>query len=220
MIYHLPSYVSFGMLGDRAVALDLRADRYYLVAAAEAAALRAAGTEPMKPEMATRLEALTRRRLLGIGTGPAIKPVTAGSLRHSALEAEADGDRVPWPEIALFRADASVCLRLLGLRRTLGRWRTLRRRYERRTPPDSPERAAIRTAQGFAAARLLLPAKSLCVPDSLTLARILWRRGIDADVFFGVRLAPFLAHAWVQRGDMLLSDTLNTVGEYTPVFRL
>src|SRR3546814_14690928 len=55
------------------------------------------------------------------------------------------------------------------------------------------------------------------LPDSLTLACILWRRGIDADVYFGVRLAPFLAHAWVQRCDMLLSDPLNTVGEYTPV---
>src|SRR3546814_10862129 len=98
----------------------------------------------------------------------------------------------------------------------LARWQRLRLRYQNRKPPNDVEQAALQYAQGFADGRLLLPAKTLCVPDSLTLACILWRRGIDADVYFGVRLAPFLAHAWVQRCDMLLSDTLNTVGEYTP----
>ena len=58
------------------------------------------------------------------------------------------------------------------------------------------------------------------VADSLALAQALWCRGIAADVFFGVRLNPFAAHAWVQQDNLLLSDPLNIVADYRPVFRL
>lgn len=75
-------------------------------------------------------------------------------------------------------------------------------------------------ARGYDKARVLVPAKRLCVPDSLALAQALWRRRIAADVYFGVRLHPFAAHAWVQLDNLLLSDPLNIVADYTPVFRL
>lgn len=220
MDYHLLPHVSFGFVDDRAVALDLRADRYFMIAAAETSALRSAGVESKGPVNGAGIDALVKRRLIGIGTGPAIGPVVAEPLCRSALEVEANVRQIGWTEIAFVRAQASLSLRVLGLQRTLARWQRQRLRYHNRKPPQDVERAAMQFAQGFADGRLFLPAKTLCVPDSLTLACLLWRRGIDADVYFGVRLAPFLAHAWVQRGDMLLSDTLNTVGEYTPVFRL
>lgn len=220
MQYHLPAYVSFGFLGKRAVALDLRADRYFLVAAAETAALRTAETGGGGVVDDVALNALVRRRLLGSGAGAPIVPVAAVPLKRAALEGDASGGRVPLVEAAYFRASAGLHLRLLGLRGALGRWQALRQRYARSARKSGAADDAIRVAQGFADARVLLPAKRLCVPDSLALVRSLWRRGIEADLYFGVQLAPFMAHAWVQRGDILLSDTLNTVGEYTPVFRL
>jgi hypothetical protein len=58
------------------------------------------------------------------------------------------------------------------------------------------------------------------VPDSLALIACLWRRGLPADLYFGVRIAPFAAHCWVQSGDCLLSDPFDIVREFTPVFRL
>ena len=72
----------------------------------------------------------------------------------------------------------------------------------------------------YAAARVQLPWRRLCVPDSLALARYLWQRGIPGQVYFGVRLDPFAAHAWVQHNEMVLSDNVNVVADYTPVFRL
>src|SRR3546814_1352601 len=63
----------------------------------------------------------------------------------------------------------------------LARWQRLRLRYQNRKPPNDVEQAALQYAQGFADGRLLLPAKTLCVPDSLTLACILWRRGIRSE---------------------------------------
>jgi hypothetical protein len=222
MNYHLPPHVSFGFLGERAVALDLSADRYFLIAAPEAAALSGIDRAAGAAASGAALDALVRRRLLGTGAGAPIAPIAATPLRSSALEIAVTG-HVPLLDVACCRASAGLHLRLLGLKAALARWRTLRRRYARQSRPcasDDDDGEAARVAQGFADARIFLPVKQLCVPESLALARLLWRRGIDADVYFGVRLAPFMAHAWVQRGDMLLSDTLNTVGEYTPVFRL
>ena len=54
----------------------------------------------------------------------------------------------------------------------------------------------------------------------MALARSLWRRGIDADLYFGVRLDPFAAHCWLQHDDLLLTDPMNFVADYTPVFKL
>src|SRR3546814_19698674 len=45
MDYHLLPHVSFGFVDDRAVALDLRTDRYFMIAAAETSVLRSAGIE-------------------------------------------------------------------------------------------------------------------------------------------------------------------------------
>lgn len=221
MDFHLPSHVSFGFLGARAVALDLDADRYLLIAPGEAAALAAlGGAMRAGAGDAPKIETLARRRLIAPGDGAAIAPVIAEALRKSALETAPTGGHVPLLEVARLRASAALHLRLFGLRATIGRWRRLQGRYRGRWRQASDADPAARVAQAYAKARVLLPAKRLCVPDSLALARLLWQRGVAADVYFGVRLNPFMAHAWVQRGDLLLSDKLNTVGEYTSVFRL
>lgn len=221
MQFHLPSHVSFGFVDERAVALDLDADRYLLIAAGEAAALASLGDAALEAVgNLPKTEALVRRGLIRRGNGATIAPVVADELSHSALEAALTAGHVPLLEVVRFRASASVHLRLFGLKKTLGRWRRLRSRYQRQRRQLCDPDSAAGVAQAYARVRILVPAKRLCVPDSLALARSLWRRGITADVYFGVRLNPFLAHAWVQRGDLLLSDKLNTVGEYTPVFRL
>lgn len=220
MDYHLPPHVSFGFLSECAVALDLSADRYFLIAAPAAAALVAVSAVGDGKADRLILDAMVRKRLLEPGAGAPIEPIVAETLCGSALEAEGTGGHLPLLEVASFRASAALHLRLFGLKATLARWRGLRHRYARRLQPSTAADGVIHVAQGYADARVFLPAKQLCVPDSLALARSLWRRGLYADVYFGVRLAPFMAHAWVQAGDVLLSDKLNTVGEYTPVFRL
>ena len=223
MDFHLPSHVSFGFLGERAVALDLDADRYLLIAPGEAAALASLSDHDANYHgtgCIAKFESLLRRRLIASGDGKAVAPVVADALLYSALEAAPARRRVPLVEVAGYRASAGLHLRLFGLKATVARWRRLRTRYRQRRVMDYEGEAAVSVAQAYARARVLLPARRLCVPDSFALASLLWRRGIAADVHFGVRLNPFMAHAWVQRGDLLLSDKLNTVAEYSPVFRL
>lgn len=220
MRYHLPAHISFGLVGERAVILDAVADRYYLLAGYEA---RLLGSFHCCPAAVTQAGPLTSRGLLACGAGPAIAPVVACERTKSALEVRGCLAGVRAWEVGRDRLEAGLSLRLRGLAQTIERWRRLRDRRVIPAERSNPTRVAFDIgdlARGFANARLYVPARRRCVPDSLALMRCLWRRGYDAELYFGVRLAPFAAHCWVQRDDLLLSDPLDIVREFTPVFRL
>jgi hypothetical protein len=47
----------------------------------------------------------------------------------------------------------------------------------------------------------------LCVQRSIVTARMLRRRGVDAEVVIGCRIAPFVGHAWVEVGGRIVNDS-------------
>lgn len=223
MTYHLAPHVSYGLFGRRAVLLDLAADRYLLLGDAEAAAL-AALAAPEPPPSSPFVETLLARGLVRTGRGAGIAPVDPTPPLTSALEVEGEGGGVSSWEAIGSVARARLSLRFAGLARTVSRWRAFRALCARRAngnagPVENGEGAAY-VARGFAVARIAVPARRLCVPDSLALARCLWKRGLTAEVYFGVQLDPLLAHSWVQSGSDVLSDPLNIAADYTPVFKL
>lgn len=221
MAYRLPSHVSFGLVHGRAVVLDLKLDRYLLLGSAETDALRALGsTDDPLPLTATRN--LLVRGLICEGSGEAIAPVEQEPPLASALETGEPGSGISAWEAMRHCIGNLMVLRVGGLSRLLERARTARARGARRAGgrlADDRGRAAG-LARGFSEARIAVPMPRLCIPDSLALAQCLWRRGISADLLFGVQLDPLLAHAWVQSGPLVLSDPLNIVADYSPVFKL
>jgi len=56
-----------------------------------------------------------------------------------------------------------------------------------------------------------------CLHDSLALLEFLARYGIFPSWIFGVRARPFVAHCWVQDGDIVFNDTVEHVAAYTPI---
>jgi hypothetical protein len=56
-----------------------------------------------------------------------------------------------------------------------------------------------------------------CLHDSLALLEFLARYDIFPDWAFGVRARPFVAHCWVQHGDIVFNDTVEHVAGYTPI---
>jgi hypothetical protein len=72
-------------------------------------------------------------------------------------------------------------------------------------------------ASQFACARRYVPVEPRCLLDSLSLLRFLSRRGLPARIVFGVTLAPFAAHCWVQVGDIVLNETLSDANAHTPI---
>lgn len=71
--------------------------------------------------------------------------------------------------------------------------------------------------KAFASACTLLGRSDQCLPMSIALARTLLRRRIPATLVIGVATGPFTAHCWVQVGDALVCDELDSVAKYTPI---
>lgn len=80
----------------------------------------------------------------------------------------------------------------------------------------SPARVIDRSL-AFAAWRPLASDKDRCLCDSLALSMYLGRDGKDVDWVFGVSAPFFLAHCWLQMGDLVLNDSIEHTRQYAPI---
>ena len=78
------------------------------------------------------------------------------------------------------------------------------------------ENAAM-LAEAFRRAALITGSLNQCLAISIAMTRKAIANNLDVDLVMGVRLRPFQAHAWIQHGDLLLSDELDTVIPFTPI---
>ncbi|WP_295326785.1 lasso peptide biosynthesis B2 protein [uncultured Sphingopyxis sp.] len=79
------------------------------------------------------------------------------------------------------------------------------------------ERVCQNIAAAFLRSRRLVSAEDQCLVRGIAMKRMLAQRGCDARLVFGVTM-PFSAHCWVQAGDVVLTDTLDIVRRYQPIF--
>ena len=93
------------------------------------------------------------------------------------------------------------------------------KRLERGRPPNAPcdERVSQNIAAAFLRSRYLVSAADQCLVRGIAMKRLLARRCCDARLVFGVTV-PFSAHCWVQVGDLVLTDTLDIIHRYQPIF--
>ena len=66
----------------------------------------------------------------------------------------------------------------------------------------------------------LFTREDACRFRSIVLIRFLAGYGVGADWVFGVRLAPFGAHCWVEKDGAVLNDLAGRVREFTPILRV
>ncbi len=62
-----------------------------------------------------------------------------------------------------------------------------------------------------------LPFQGVCFYRAFLLLRVLRWRGLDARWVFGVRTWPFMAHCWLQVGDLVLDDTADRLEAFKPI---
>lgn len=62
-----------------------------------------------------------------------------------------------------------------------------------------------------------LPFQGVCFYRAFLLLRVLRWRGHDARWVFGVRTWPFMAHCWLQVGDLVLDDTADRLETFKPI---
>lgn len=212
----LQPHVSYGIVGGRAVFLDVNRDRYLaLDPAAEAAFSRA--REPRQGSISKADQA----RLLGtklFELSDEWRPMTPAEVdipeRRVACSGSAGHLRLfGVPEIWFLLWRARHALRAKALGRILA---SLRNRRLEVTAPASPAATAALAAR-FNMARALVPIAPSCLQDSIALGFWLARRGACPRIVFGAKLDPFAAHCWLQTDAAILNDAPDTVSPFTPV---
>ena len=208
MGYRLAPHHHVAVVGDRAILLDTKADRY--IALGELAAtvlqhLEHAGSET--PGVSTLV------RLGIIEPGPFEDPrPKLSAARASAIElAPVCHGRLGLFSLVCAIANAYLSLRSRGLAATLARLAKPALLHS----ADADRLVAF--AQAYVRQRAHLPLRHICLPDSLALHHLLTSRGMSASLVIGVRLNPFGAHCWVQASDTVLNDTCDTVSGFTPI---
>jgi hypothetical protein len=211
----LPAHISFAFVGDRAVFLDLRRDRYLaLDAACGSAFRRVAGRSvclgPDDPDVVRLLS--TGLFMLGEDARP-LEPAAATIPVAHPPPASARVNLFDIGRVWLLLSRARRALKSRPLEQVLADRRG--RRSAGLAANDEKETEAL--AARFCRARALVPIRPSCLQDSLALSDFLAARSAFPSIVFGVKLDPFAAHCWVQSNRMVLNDAPDRIAEFTPI---
>lgn len=111
---------------------------------------------------------------------------------------------------------AAYRLRFQSLKHVVQQVKVRRSRYEKVLPEYDDAQARI-LVNSFTALRPLLPSKGQCLFDALALIEFLASYRLFPHWVFGVRMAPFTAHCWVQNENIVYTDPLDHIASLTPI---
>lgn len=202
---------------ERLILLDLLRDRYFALNDESEAALSHLIAENVEDPDLPVIAGLVAQGLLmhaPEGVCPSLCPAVRTARATLALQAVPtsrwEGGLATMAVIGARRA-----LRRKGLAAAIGDLRG------RRPAADSGATQALhQIVAAFRAARGVISPLDQCLPRSLALARRLFRAGLLPELIIGVAVQPFRAHCWVQYGDQLLVDDIDTVRQFTPILLL
>lgn len=72
----------------------------------------------------------------------------------------------------------------------------------------------------FCQLRPWYPRDYRCLFDSFALSEFLFARRIFSRWVFGVQVMPFGAHCWLQIGELVLNESIEEAGRYTPILAI
>jgi hypothetical protein len=90
-------------------------------------------------------------------------------------------------------------------------------RSSRPSSGASNPQALQSTADAFHRWSPYAPISAKCLLRSFVLLRLLHREGLDAQWVFGVATWPFRAHCWLQAGELALDERLDRIAAFTPI---
>jgi hypothetical protein len=219
--YLLRHGVYVAEVGRKAIFLDLNTDRYQAIDRALFRSLPLAGcNEDQTTSFGTHRDDVVNKLVAkGLLTNEAHagQPVRQAARPAATRHLIPDGKAIGRVERAL------TCVRLLHIAAVSDRM--LKRKSLKSCIQELQiEKAACRTSATlppwlsyFLHARFYYPADSICLRDSFLTMNMLVRAGIAADWVFAVQADPFKAHCWVQVGDTVINDNVETVARFTPI---
>lgn len=210
----LAPWVSYCRIGDMAVFLDVRRDRYRAMAWDSAQALIGGASTPMSGRIVNRAHALGWLDDASTGiiqTPPQLSP--AEELSPDGMDYWPSGWAIAQSLGLLVKTRLRLSVQPLEgiLAQVSDRNRAIGSADGPGWPAMAPTLAAFRMAERYALA------SNTCLLRSLALHAALAGRGVASSVVFGVKLHPFEAHCWVQQGATLLNDTVERTGLFVPI---
>lgn len=239
--YLLARHVHLCICGPHAVLMDLRRDKYVAVSPAHLLAhwvrgwpgaqvpsrREAPGDERADAARARSLisQMLEQGMLVGEGgQGRPAAPLVIAPPERTLLEFDFDERLAAGPAeaarlaLASMRARTALALRPMEAIVRAAQARKARVPTERHAADPGRERALVKT---FVHLRpLFYTVRRACLLDSLTLVNFLAGHGVYPEWVFGVRTAPFDAHCWVQRGEVLFNDLPDRIRQYSPILKV
>lgn len=192
--YVLAPHVHACIDGDWLIFLDLKANRYFAVSAAQSAAIDGIANA-RHDETAVESGALQKLAARGV--------LTTSKDAHPAQELIGHSGRINAPTIMQFAWAAQWASTTV---RRGDMWRAAQfiRSWKRasRQDVDAGRKAILQ----FNEMRPWLPKRYVCLFDALCLIRFLLARGTHATLVIGVRARPFLAHSWVELDGAIVDD--------------
>ena len=218
------------------ILLDLRRSRYLGVPGTRFAALAAVVAGWPHPDGTTQGAALQRPADIDALAAPLLRqgllscdpaaprahanaplPEAARSLNAEDLVDSVQMDTVRVVRFVRCSASAALSLRLLSLQRIADRITARRGQQLAKTTGSASHSLRVAVAAYLRLRPLMLTAHDRCLHDSLSLLGFLGAEGWRPNWVIGVTTQPFRAHAWVQAGDLVLSDLHENVRRYTPI---
>ncbi len=244
--YALAHHVFVCVQDEHVVFLDVRQDRYFMLEAEQARALRGfvrgwpLGSRPHAADAKfgssnkeaadpTVVVPLVQKGLLMTETaaGKDATPIQF-ELPVEELSVEAYEKAPQIGAVAVFRFIKAASGASLALR--LGRFdgvidKACHRRRERelrggsvqRDQPFDRAKAHDLVATFVSLRPFFYSAKNACLFESLALGKFLASYHIHPHWVFGVQARPFAAHCWLQQDGVVLNDTVEYVSRYTPI---
>lgn len=225
----LASSAYLAVVGEQAVLLDLRRDRYLSIAAADI--LKFSTTLDGDPcntidrpvssgEPHSLLETLVSEGVLtfNMDEGKRIEQTWSVEPRHDLADcfSHKDGRCDAFNIVRFISALTHAHMRMgfLPLERHIAR--IIDRKKGLAAGLENEDRL-LALCSTYRRLRPLYPAPQVCLLDSVALLNFLAGAGLAADLIFGVRNQPFEAHCWLQCADLVLNDTTEHVRTYTPI---
>lgn len=216
MPYTLRDGVTFCRVGQRHLFLDLHADRYFALsplAEQQFDALAAGSGQMAEPPRALAHLLTHEPQHVARHVEPCQLPDRPIS---TALDELASiGPSIHAIGIWLMLCNTAWHLRRKNVRSLIDDIRT--RKASGLVPPENSWTCTLQTIWGLKEARILATAENNCLLRSISVARYLVHRGIDATLIIGVKLSPFSAHSWVQANGRLLNDRHEITRIFTPI---
>lgn len=207
----IPPWISYCSIEGRAIFLDVRANRYFMLSESAAEAFAGGDLAKLNPAARATLEEALALMAAGYSSRSTASPIISAAFEQSA---EVGRSTPSMLEIALaIKAIATTRIGLAAHSLDTLLWKA--QRLNRTCAEAGPTAIVGDLVAAFEIAERLTVGRDRCLLRSLALQKFLARYGYPSAIVFGVRLHPFRAHCWLQREAIILNDTIEVTGPFS-----